>query len=316
MCTAVSYRTKDHYFGRNLDLEMSYGERVIITPRKYEFRFLYEGTVSEHYAIIGMGIVKNDYPLYFDATNEAGLSIAGLNFPDNAVYYPNKQGFVNIASYELIPWILSKCKNIFEVKEALNNINITEDSFSKELLTSPLHWMISDSDESIVVESVKEGLKVYDNPVKVLTNNPPFDYQMFNLNNYMNLSINSMVNNFSGELKLDNYSRGMGGIGMPGDLSSMSRFVRAAFTRMNSVCEASESESVSQFFHILGSVEQQRGLVYLGNGNYEITRYSSCCNANRGIYYYTTYENRNITSVDMHKENLDSEKIIKFPAII
>lgn len=316
MCTAVSYRTKDHYFGRNLDLEMSYGERVIITPRKYEFRFLYEGTVSEHYAIIGMGIVKNDYPLYFDATNEAGLSIAGLNFPDNAIYYPNKQGFVNIASYELIPWILSKCKNIFEVKEALNNINITEDSFSKELLTSPLHWMISDSDESIVVESVKEGLKVYDNPVKVLTNNPPFDYQMFNLNNYMNLSINSMVNNFSGELKLDNYSRGMGGIGMPGDLSSMSRFVRAAFTRMNSVCEACESESVSQFFHILGSVEQQRGLVYLGDGNYEITRYSSCCNANRGIYYYTTYENRNITSVDMHKENLDSEKIIKFPAII
>ena len=128
MCTAVSYRTKDHYFGRNLDLEMSYGERVIITPRKYEFRFLYEGTVSEHYAIIGMGIVKNDYPLYFDATNEAGLSIAGLNFPDNAIYYPNKQGFVNIASYELIPWILSKCKNIFErtMKNEKNNYRISK----------------------------------------------------------------------------------------------------------------------------------------------------------------------------------------------
>ena len=107
----------------------------------------------------------------------------------------------------------------------------------------------------------------------------------------------------------------MGAMGMPGDLSSASRFVKAAFTRMNSVSGNSEEESVSQFFHILGSVEQQRGCVCLGEGKYEITVYSSCCNMDRGIYYYRTYENSQITAVDMHKEATDGKALIRYPMI-
>ena len=108
----------------------------------------------------------------------------------------------------------------------------------------------------------------------------------------------------------------MGAIGLPGDLSSISRFIRAAFVKMNSVSGDLESESISQFFHILGSVNQQKGCCETGNGKYEVTIYTSCCNASKGIYYYTTYENHQITAVDMMKENLDGNCILQYPLIL
>ncbi len=315
MCTAVTYYTKDHYFGRNLDLEYSYNETVTITPRNYEFKFRKVGEIKSHYSIIGMAYVANNFPLYYDGINEKGLGMAGLNFPGNADYKEIEEGKDNIAPFEFIPYILSQASNIEEAKNLLKNINIAKINFSDELPASPLHWIISDKENSITVESVKDGLKIYDNPVGVLTNNPTFDIHMFNLNNYMGLSTEQPENNFSNKLNLEKYSRGMGGLGLPGDLSSASRFVKATFTKMNSRSGDSESESISQFFHILGSVYQQRGLVHMGEGKYEITIYSSCCNMDKGIYYYVTYENSQITGVDMNKENLDSSELINYDLI-
>ena len=315
MCTAITYNTNDHYFGRNFDLEYSYNETVTITPRNYEFTFRKVESISNHYAIIGMAYVANNYPLYYDAMNEKGLAMAGLNFPVNADYKKIEVGKNNIAPFEFIPYILSQCSNIEEAKGLLKNINIANINFSDELPVSPLHWIISDKEKSITVESVKEGLKIYDNPVGVLTNNPTFDIQLFNLNNYMSLSTEPPLNNFSKELNMAIYSRGMGAIGLPGDLSSASRFVKATFTKMNSKSGSSESESISQFFHILESVYQQRGCVHMGEGKYEITIYSSCCNMDKGIYYYITYENSQITGIDMNKENLDSSELISYNLI-
>ena len=165
------------------------------------------------------------------------------------------------------------------------------------------------------MESVREGIRIYDNPVGILTNNPPFDYQMTNLTNYMSLSTEPPENHFSDRLELTPYSRGMGMLGMPGDLSSASRFVRAAFTKLHALSGETESESVSQFFHILGSVEQPRGCVHMGEGKYEITIYTSCCNMERGIYYYTTYENSQITGIDMHRENLDGTELCRYKLV-
>ncbi len=315
MCTAITYNTKDHYFGRNLDLEYSYKETVTITPRNYPFKFRKVNDINRHYAIIGMAYVLDNYPLYYDAINEKGLGMAGLNFPSNADYKKEDESKDNIAPFEFIPWVLSQCANINEVKELLNKINLVDLSFSKELPVSPLHWIIADKEKSITVESVKEGIKVYDNEVGVLTNNPTFDIHMFNLNNYMSLSIEPPKNNFSKKLNLKTYSRGMGALGLPGDLSSASRFVKAAFTKMNSLSGDSEKESISQFFHILSSVYQQRGCVYMGEDKYEITIYSSCCNLDKGIYYYTTYENSQITGIDMNKENLDGDKLVNYDLI-
>lgn len=315
MCTAITYKKKDHYFGRNLDLEFSYKETVTITPRNYPFQFRCVSDMNSHYAIIGMAYVVENYPLYYDATNEKGLSMAGLNFPGNADYKEVVDGKDNISPFELIPWILGQCKELCEVKVLLQKMNLVKIDFSEELPLSPLHWMISDKNGSIVVESVREGLKIYNNPVEVLTNNPPFDYQMMNLNNYMQLSIDKPVNLFSNKLNPDVYSRGMGALGLPGDLSSVSRFVRAAFVRCNSVSGESEKESVSQFFHILGAVEQQRGCVRVEEGLYELTIYSSCCNTNKGIYYYKTYDDCCVRFVNMWDENLDGRKLLKYTLI-
>ena len=315
MCTAATYKTKDFYFGRTLDYEFSYGDEITITPRNYEFNFRKVKKIESHYAMIGMAHVVGDYPLYYDAINEKGLGIAGLNFVGNAYYNECIEGKDNIAQFELIPWILGQCESVKEVRELLKNINITNEPFSEKFPLAQLHWIIADKDESITVESMKDGLKVYDNPVGVLTNNPPFDKQMFELNKYMNLSPRSPKNNFSDKLDMEYYSRGMGAIGLPGDLSSQSRFVRVSFVKMNSVSEDDEKSSVSQFFHILNSVDQQRGCCEVADGKYEITIYTSCCNASKGIYYYTTYNNHQITAVDMFKENLDGNSIVKYPLI-
>ena len=313
MCTAITYKTKDHYFGRNLDLEFSFQETVTITPRNYPFQFRSVKALNTHYAMIGMAYVVEDYPLYYDATNEKGLSMAGLNFPGKADYKKYQEGKDNVSPFEFIPWILGQCADLTEAKLLLERINLWKENFSEQLPLSPLHWMISDRNGSITVECVQDGLKIYENPVEVLTNNPPFELQLFNLNNYMGLSIDQPENLFSDKLDLKHYSRGMGGLGMPGDLSSMSRFVRAAFTRMNSVSGDSEEESISQFFHILGAVEMARGCVHMGEGEYEITIYSSCCNTDKGIYYYKTYENSQIIGVDMHRENLEGKVLVSYP---
>lgn len=313
MCTAITYKTKDTYFGRTLDYEFSYGDEVVITPRNYVFNFKNVKKISPHYAIIGMAHVMDDYPLYYEAINEMGLGIAGLNFVGNAFYNNVIDEFDNIAQYELIPWILCQCKSVDEAVLLINKINITNQPFNN-LPVASLHWIIADKEKSITVESVKDKIKIYDNKVGVLTNNPPFDIQMLMLNNYMNLSNESPINRFAENIDFKPYSRGMGAIGLPGDLSSQSRFVRACFVKSNSISKDDELSSVSQFFHILNSVDQQRGCCKV-NDSYEITIYTSCCNLNKGIYYYTTYDNHQINKIDMHKENLDSDKLIKFTLI-
>ena len=212
-------------------------------------------------------------------------------------------------------YTLGQCATLCEARELLGRINLLNEPFSPELPLAQLHWLIADQTGSITVESTADGLHVYDNPVGVLTNNPPFPMQLFQLNNYMALSPESPKNTFAPDAPLTTYSRGMGAIGLPGDLSSQSRFIRVAFTRAHSLCKPTEESRVNQFFHILTSVEQQRGCCSLGDGKYEITLYSSCCNATRGIYYYTTYDNRQITAVDMHNENLDGDALIRYPLL-
>lgn len=314
MCTAATYKTDDFYFGRTLDYDFSYGEVITVVPRRYRFEFT-NGTVTDnHYAIIGMAHVAEDYPLFYDAVNEKGLCMAGLNFVGNACYFKSNRTLENVATFEFIPWILAKCASVKEAKSVLENINITDTPFSVALPPASLHWIIADKSEALTVESVCDGLKIYDNPVGVLANNPPFNEQMLRLNDYMHLSPKQPENRFSDKLSLHCYSRGMGALGLPGDLSSQSRFVRAAFVKMNSVSGSGEKESVSQFFHILGSVDQQRGCCAVDD-KFEYTIYTSCCNADKGIYYYTTYDNHQISAVDMNREDLNLNRLVTYSLV-
>jgi len=315
MCTAATYRTRNFYFGRTLDNDVSYGEEIVVTPRRYPFHFRAVEMPERHYALIGMAHVSGGYPLYYDAVNEKGLGMAGLNFVGSAVYRSPDPARDNVETFEFIPWILGHCATVEEARALLSRLNLTDGAFSAVMPAAQLHWIIADRDGAIVVESVKEGLRVYDNPAGVLTNNPPFDQQLFNLNNYMALSPRRPQNRFSDRLELAPYCRGMGAMGLPGDLSSQSRFVRAAFVRLNSRSGDSETESVSQFFHILNSVDQQRGCCEVEPGVYEHTIYTSCCNADRGIYYYTTYDNHQISAVDMRRADLNGTELTRYPLI-
>ncbi len=314
MCTCISYYSKSHYFGRNLDLEYSLNESVIITPQNYKLPAVSSTGFSLQHAMIGIGIVQNSYPLYYDAMNEHGLCMAGLNFPGNAVYLPPDDNKINIPSFALIPWVLGQYRTVAEVKRIANTINLTQESFSEKYPPTPLHWMLSDSTETVVIEQTETGLQIYENPFGVLTNNPPFHYHRDHLADYLNLSNQQPDSKLWDKTSLIPYSRGMGAIGLPGDMSSASRFVRCAFMKLNSVDDGSEYSAVSQFFHILDSVKQIRGAVAV-NDSYEITVYSSCYNTDKGILYYKTYENSQLTAITLDNQRQNSSDLTVYPLI-
>lgn len=312
MCTAIMVPGRKCCFGRNLDLSYHYSESVAITPRKYLLKFCDGQKTDSHYAIIGIANVINDYPLYYDAMNEKGLYIAALNFPGNAVYQQPRTDKTNVASYELIPWLLSQCNNVGSAKQALQSVNITNNAFNDQLQPTPLHWMIADQSGAIVLETTAAGMHLYDNPARVLTNNPPFPFQLYNLQNFIKLSVYDPDNNFSSTLKLKPDSLGMGAIGLPGDLSSSSRFVRAAFHLHNAMQSNANDYNVTQVFHILNTVAQTEGCVD-DDGKPVKTVYSSCCDAEHGIYYYTTYENFQITAICLNSESMKCETLVSYP---
>ncbi len=310
MCTAIILKGENCCFGRNLDLEYRYNETVTITPRRFPLKYREAEECDKGYALIGMAYVKNNYPLYYDAMNEKGLGMAGLNFPYNAHYNNPISDKINIASFDLIPYILSECSSVAEAKKKLSSINITNVSFSEDLPSSPLHWIIADKMSSVTVESLKDGLHVYDNPYGVLTNNPPFDKQKLNYSKYLHLSAEE-----DEHIVVDEYfSRGKGALGLPGDWSSMSRFVKAVFMTKNAVSNREETAEVGELFHILATLAMPKGCVRMGSGN-DITQYSSCACLNSGKYYYTTYQNRRISCVNMNKESLDGNKLICYPLL-
>lgn len=306
MCTAISFNSNAHYFGRTLDLEYSNKEQIIITPREFEIEFKHSNGSNKHYAIMGVGIVSNNYPLYYEAINECGLCIAGLNFPTSGKYFNSVSNKTNVASYELIPWVLSQCKNVDEAEECFSNVNITNDSFNEKYKSTSLHWIISDKSKNITVEQTVNGLNIYNNDVGVLTNEPPFPFHTANLSNYNNLSVYEPNN----KTITTNYGRGFGGVGLPGDLSSPSRFIRAVFTKENSIIGKDENESVSQFFHILGSVSQTKGSVRTESEQLERTVYTTCYNADLSIMYYTTYDNPRISAIKLFHTDVNGNNLI------
>ena len=309
MCTAVSYQGKhSHYFGRNLDLEYTFRERVTVTPRNYPFRLRSGYVLEHHYAMIGMATIAQDYPLYYEATNERGLSIAGLNFPNYAAYLPKSSGKDNVAPYELIPWILGQCATVSEAQQLLGKIQIWNLPFSREFSLTPLHWTIADAEKCIVAEPMADGLRIYENPLGILTNSPPFTFHLDRLSEFMNLSPKQPVDR-SWCCQCKPYSNGLGATGLPGDYSSSSRFIRAAFVKEHSVTDGND---ISQFCHILSSVAMPRGSVKVSQEN-EITQYTSCCDTQNGIYYYRTYGNSRITGIQLQNCALLESSLITWP---
>lgn len=312
MCTAISLNTHGHYFGRTLDLEHRYKEEIVVMPRSFPLALRCRPVIRKHLAVIGMASVEDGCPLYYDAANENGLAAAALNFPGYAHYAQNTGRENCIASFELIPFVLSQCGSVSQARRLLSGVRIVDSPFSEKLPASPLHWLIADRQEAIAVEQTDSGLSVLDHPARVMTNSPPLSHQLLHLAQHMALSPNQPENSCVPHAPLPHFSRGMGALGLPGDWSSPSRFVRAAFLAAHSACGESEEENVRQLFHLLAAVAHPRGCVLAGD-RYQITQYTSCFSERTGTYYLTTYESCEIIGVDMRKENLDSDHLIRHP---
>lgn len=283
MCTGIWFENR--FFGRTLDWMESYGEKLVVAPRNYKFSFRFEERMESHFAIMGMAVVSDNYPLFYEGFNEAGLGMSGLFFEEDTVYHDRCEGNINVAPFEMIPYILGQCKSVKEARSKLEKMNIVNEGFNERWGTSPLHWMLADSKECIVVESLADGLKVYDNKYGVMTNSPTFDKQVSNYNNYMNLYNN-----------------------LPGNWSSMSRFVRAVYMRDNSKLRDID-DRVNHFFRMLDYVSQIRGCNQEKDRDEEITLYSCCQDLDKGIYYYAIYQCREIKALSFDEIQLNDNKI-------
>lgn len=289
MCTALEIRTNQgkSFFGRNMDLSYSFNQSVITFESE-------DGKEK----IIGMGTYIDGHPMFADGMNEYGLGIAGLNF-DGYAYFEKEEvkGKINITPYDFIPWVLFKNKTVRDVEKSIKNIELIDRPINENTPVARLHWMIADkTGDTAVIEKTKDGLKFYDNPVKVMTNNPTFDWHLTNLNEYLFIKPAPYKEAKRCEQLLQPLGVGSGTLGLPGDCSSVSRFVRIAYLRENLPEIKSDEEAVSQFFNMLDNVKMVKGAVLDSSGRYDYTIYSSCMDLEEGIYYCKTYESLSVTS--------------------
>lgn len=313
MCTGVRFSDNEGnmYFGRNLDWTEGYGQKVVLTPRGYKYQSAFLGEMeSKNGAIIGMAIVVENTPLYFDCANESGLAIAGLNFPGYAHYEKDAvEGKTNVAAYEFPLWVVMNFSTVDEVEEALKNTAIVAKPINEQFPVSELHFIIGDKDRSIVVEYTKNGMEIFKNDVDILTNQPGYGWHQENLRNYMNLEPKHPVEVKWGKAKMVPFGSGSMMRGLPGDYYSPSRFVRVAYLNTHYPTKDNEDENVMRLFHTLAGVAMIDGAAAMDGENYEKTIYTGGYSTASKTYYYSTYENPAIMHVSMDDYDLDKSEL-------
>lgn len=315
MCTGVRFSDDNGnmYFGRNLDWSTGYGQKVVLTPRGYSYKSAFLGEMKpQHGAIIGMAIVVENTPLYFDCANEAGLAVAGLNFPGYASYAPEAiDGKTNVAAYEFPLWLVMNFKTVDEAEKALRNVAIVAKPINEQFPVSQLHFIIGDAKRSIVVEYTANGMEIYHNDVDVLTNQPGYGWHKENLRNYLNLFPQMPKEVKWRGTRMTAFGSGSLMRGIPGDYYSPSRFVRVAYLNTHYPVKSTEEENVSRLFHTLTGVAMIDGAAEMGDGKSELTIYTGGYSSATKTYYYNTYENPQIISVAMNDHNLDSSELVQ-----
>ena len=312
MCTGVRFSDGDGnmFFGRNLDWSEGYGQKIVVTPRGYKYQSAFLGDLQPKHAVIGMGIIQENTPLYFDCGNEAGLAIAGLNFPGYAKYEDGPlDGMTNVAAYEFPLWVAMNFSTVDEVVNALANVAIVAKPINDQYPVSMLHWMIGDGQRSIVVEYTAAGLQVFNNDVDVLTNQPGYAWHKENLRNYMNITSPQPEKVEWGSAEMTAFGSGSLMRGLPGDYYSPSRFVRVAYLNTHYPVKSSEEENVARMFHTLAGVAMIDGAAAMADGKFEKTVYTGGYSAASKTYYWNTYDDLSIQKAAMVDYNLDSEEL-------
>ena len=313
MCTGIRYTdgSGNLYLARNLDWTTGYGERVVLTPTGYATKSPFGAVPEIKHAVIGMGIVEEDTPLYFDCGNDAGLAVAGLNFPGYAQYADGPvEGKTNVAAFEFPLWVASQFASVDEAEAALGNVAIVDRPINEKFPSSMLHWIIGDSKRAIVVEYTSSGMHVFHDDVDVLTNQPGFEWHHENLRNYLNLSPDFPEEVVLNQAHLVPFGSGSQMRGIPGDYYSPSRFVRASYVHAHYPQKTTEEENVSRAFHTLQQVAMVDGSAAMGTGEYEKTIYTGLFSAQTMTYYWNTYDDPAVQSAAMADHRADGAELV------
>lgn len=315
MCTAIRFNDDkgNFYFGRNLDWTFDYGEKVVITPREYHYNSAFLGELApKHGALIGMAIIEENKPLYFDAANEAGLAVAGLNFPGYAAFAPAPlENKTNVAAYEFPLYLLFNFSSVDEAIAALENVALIAKPVNEKYPVAPLHYFLADKTRSVVIEYTHNGMEIYPNDIDVLTNQPGFNWHRENLRNYLNLFPNFPRLVTWGNAKMSAFGTGALLSGLPGGYAPADRFVRAAYFNSHYPTQTSEAENLTRLFRTLNCTAMVDGAGFASDGKPEITLYTGGYSSQTKTYYSNTYHDFALSAVSLNDYNLNSAELIE-----
>lgn len=301
---------KKHFLGRTYD---EYGDitnnKVVIIPKGYQISLTFMGKkennhqITDH-QIVGMNVSGLNTPFLTEGMNEKGLMISLLFFPHFAKFDTRKSTY-DVNGGLLLPFVLGKCQNVDEAVELLNEINIVN-----ELETGmdlPCHYLISDrSGEAIVAEPVDDGIKIYRNEIGVLTNAPTYDWHKINLRNYLGTSNIGREPQKIGDYVIEELGEGTGYLGIPGDYTPVSRFIRLAFTKEYMPIPENEIDAINKMFNVFETVDVPEGVIYTPpearSPYHEKTQCTSIMCAESLKYYFITSSNNRVCCVDLSKE--------------
>ena len=308
-CTGITLKSRDNatVVARTMDWSRTENNSMyVIVPRgRTHQSLLPDGTMDglEFVSLYGYaGLAAAEPEFIIDGTNEAGLSAALFYFPEYGKYQPynedNKD--ISLADFQVVSWILSRFSTIDQVKQAINNVRI----INVDKSAGTVHWRITEPNGRQVVLEIVNGVpNFYENEIGVLTNAPGFPWQMTNLNNYVNLHPGGAGPTKFGPITLRSFGSGSGFLGLPGDFTPVSRFVRAAFLKTYSLEQDTALDTVNQAFHILNNFDVPLGVQFAvggaPNNMPSATQWTVATDLkNMTIYYHTMY-NRTIRSLDM-----------------
>ncbi|MFL0195066.1 choloylglycine hydrolase family protein [Clostridium sp. WILCCON 0269] len=325
MCTSLTLETTncEHLLGRTMDVSIKHNLSVDIIPRNYIWTNIAEKQEKKtKYAFIGTSVGSDGHPILADGLNEKGLLCAMLDLTVFTQYSKIiVEGKENIAPHDFVFWALSQFKDLEEAKKSLQNLEIVH--MPPHLLNLPphllnltplVHYILSDkSGKSIVVERTPKGLQVFDNPVGVMTNSPNFQWHLNNLYQYIGIRSTPFDKVEWGNLELYPFTNGSGAFGLPGDFTSPSRFTRAAYLKNNLTQIDNELEGINGIFHILSNCQVPKGAVITSDGKEHSTVYTSAMCSESGTYYYYTYDNTQISAINLFNEDLNTVNIKSYP---
>ena len=324
-CTGITLKSEDGAFvyGRTLEFAQDLDSDLIIVPRGYTYTGSTPSgksglTWKVKYAFTAMNAsIKPN--LVADGLNEKGLAVGAFYFPGYAKFQTYEENFAKktISPIEFPAWLLSKFATIDQVKKNINSCRVVDVILKEWSFVPPLHFFVIDKQgKSIVIEYMNNKVKIHDNPIGVITNAPAFDWHITNLNNFINMSCLGELPKKLGNLTLKPFGEGSGMLGLPGDFTPPSRFIRAAFLSKNVFVGKDALATVKQVFHVLNQFDIPKGTVCKSKdqkGMCGKTQWTSACDTNNIRYYVHTINNRTIRMIDLKKANLNAKEIVTVP---